>query len=147
MADWTLLVTNAPPAVLAIREALVLARARWQIELLFKLWKRDGQLATSRSAKPWRVLCEVAAKLIALVLQHWVLLVSCWTWPDRSLVRAASTVRDFGIILARDLPHPRRVLATLRLIQQLLATSTRIDKRRAHPSAFQLLDDPSRCYA
>jgi hypothetical protein len=147
LAEWTLLVTNAPPALLSLPEAVVLGRVRWQIELLFKLWKHDGQLATWRSAKPWRVLCEVYAKLIALVLQHWVLLVSCWPWPDRSLVRAAATVRDFGVVLARDLPHPHRILATLRLIQHLLATSTKIDKRRAHPSAFQLLDDPARCYA
>jgi hypothetical protein len=57
LADWTLLVTNLPPERLSVAEALVLARVRWQIELLFKLWKSGGQLATSRSAKPWRVLC------------------------------------------------------------------------------------------
>jgi len=35
--DWTLLVTNVPPDLLSLREALVLIRARWQVELLFKL--------------------------------------------------------------------------------------------------------------
>ncbi len=39
LADWTILVTNVPTQLLSLREALVLARARWQIELLFKLWK------------------------------------------------------------------------------------------------------------
>jgi hypothetical protein len=34
-AAWTILVTNAPPELLSLREALVLARARWQIELPF----------------------------------------------------------------------------------------------------------------
>ena len=70
LAGWTLLVTNAPPEVLAIREALVLARARWQIELLFKLWKDEGHLDEWRSADPTRILCEVSAKLVAMVLQH-----------------------------------------------------------------------------
>ena len=78
LAEWTLLVTNAPPEVLAIREALVLARARWQIELLFKLWKDEGHLDEWRSADPTRILCEVYAKLVAMVLQHWLLLVGCW---------------------------------------------------------------------
>jgi hypothetical protein len=32
-ADWTLLVTSVPAALLAVREALVLARARWQVEI------------------------------------------------------------------------------------------------------------------
>ncbi len=37
-ADWTLLVTNATADLLSLPEALVLVRARWQLELLFKLW-------------------------------------------------------------------------------------------------------------
>src|SRR5207249_4108182 len=32
-ADWTILVTNAPATLLTVAEALVLYRARWQIEL------------------------------------------------------------------------------------------------------------------
>jgi len=147
LADWTLLVTNVPATLLTVREAVVLSRVRWQIELLFKLWKHDGGLGTSRSAKPWRVLCEVYAKLIALVLQHWVLLVCCWRFPDRSLLRAAATVRDYVLLLAQGLPTRSRLVATLRLLHRCLAAGGRVDKRRTHPSAFQLLLDPDRCYA
>jgi hypothetical protein len=147
LADWTLVVTNAPPALLSLAEVQVLARVRWQIELLFKRWKSGGGLATSRSANPDRVLCEIYAKLIALVLQHWVLLVSCWRFADRSLTRAATMVRDYGLALALVLDHPTRLRTTLQCIQRTLATGSRIDKRRAHPSAFQLLVDPDRCYA
>jgi len=146
-AAWTLVVTNAPPALLSLDEAQVLARVRWQIELLFKRWKRSGGLARSRSANPDRVLCEIYAKLIALVLQHWVLLVSCWRFADRSLTRATTLVQDYGLALALVLDYPTRLRSTLHRIQRALATGCRIDKRRAHPSAFQLLEDPSRCYA
>ena len=34
LAAWTVLVTNVPAARLTLREALVLARVRWQIEML-----------------------------------------------------------------------------------------------------------------
>ena len=34
-------------------------RSRWQIEMLFELWKRYGHLDKSRSEKPWRVMCEI----------------------------------------------------------------------------------------
>jgi hypothetical protein len=73
LADWTLLVTNVPASRLSVEEALVLVRARWQIELLFKLWKDQGLLDESRSQKRWRRLCELYAKLLGLVLQHWLL--------------------------------------------------------------------------
>jgi Transposase DDE domain len=39
LADWTILITNVEAEKLSLQEALVMARARWQIELLFKLWK------------------------------------------------------------------------------------------------------------
>jgi len=38
LASWTLLVTNVPGDRWTLREALVLAHVRWQIELLFKLF-------------------------------------------------------------------------------------------------------------
>jgi hypothetical protein len=59
LAAWTLFVTNVPAERLTLREALVLGRMRWQIELLFKLWKSQGHVDESRSTKPWRILCEV----------------------------------------------------------------------------------------
>lgn len=57
--DGTLLVTSVPEERLCIDEALIWYAARWQIELLFKLWKSQAQLAQSRSEKPWRHLCEI----------------------------------------------------------------------------------------
>ena len=35
-----------------------------------------GYVDESRSAKPWRILCEVYAKLFAMLVQHWMFLVS-----------------------------------------------------------------------
>ena len=56
LAGWTIFVTNVPTELLSLREALVIARTRWQIELLFKLWKDHAKLDESRSQKPWRIL-------------------------------------------------------------------------------------------
>ncbi len=142
LADWTVSVTNVPPERLTGDEAWVLGRARWQIEVLFKLWKRDGQLATSRSRQPWRVLCEVSAKLVALVLQHWILLSGCWHQANRSLVQAAQTLRDHARELVRALPDPPRLLDELHGLVRCLDTGCRVTARRTHPSAFQLLHDP-----
>ena len=143
LAGWTVYVTNAPAARMTLAEAFVLGRARWQIELLFKLWKSGGRLDESRSADPWRVLCEVYAKLVALVIQHWLLLVGCWARPDRSLVRAAQTVREHAVCLLRTLGQPARLIEELAAIVACLGTGCRIATRRKHPSAFQLWLDPS----
>lgn len=149
-ADWTIFVTDLPPDRLTLREALVLARARWQIELLFKLWKSHGQLDTSRSRKPYRQLCELFAKLLALLAQHWLFLVSCWRFPDRSLVRAAQVVRQFATALALALAARPALTAVIRRLVAVLASGARIDQRQRRPGSWQLLmaldtahDDPA----
>ena len=143
LAGWTVYVTNVPAARLSLAEGFVLGRARWQIELVFKLWKSGGRLDESRSAAPWRVLCEVYAKLIALVVQHWLLLLGGWDRPDRSLVRAAQTVRAHAVCLLRALDRPARLREEVAAIVACLQAGCRVASRKTHPSAFQLWLDPS----
>jgi len=95
LAAWTVFVTNVPSELLSIKAVLVIARTRWQIELVFKRWKSQGKLDCSRSELPQRVLCEVYAKLVALLIQHWVSLISLWGYPDRSLSKAMDMMYPF----------------------------------------------------
>ena len=144
LADGTILVTNVPQALLTLDEALVLLRARWQVEKLFDLWKTHGHLDRTRSAKPWRVLCEVYAKLLALVVQHWVLLTGSWARPDRSLVTAARTVRRYAFALAAALADPGHLARTLAQVARSLAAGCRVARRRQAPgTAQQLLAAPT----
>jgi hypothetical protein len=139
LADWTLLLTNVPVEKLNAEEAVVVATVRWQMELLFKLWKSEGRLATSRSGQAWRQLCEIYAKLLGLVVQHWLLLIGCWDRPDRSLVKAAQTIQSFALPLALALGHRADLERLLLQLQRCLATVGRINKRQAKPSTFQRL--------
>ena len=139
LCDWTVLVTNVPVALLNVEEALVLGRARWQIELLFKLWKSHGRIDESRSAQPWRILGEVYAKLLAMVVQHWLVLVSCWEYPDRSLTQAARMIRKFAMGLASTFAQFEHLLGTLTTIQRCLRRGGRIGKRRGDPASHQRL--------
>src|SRR5262249_28545279 len=136
VAAWTLLVTNVPASLLSLEEALVLGRARWQIELLFKLWKDQGLLDESRSQKPWRRLCELYAKLLGLVLQHWLLVLTCWHSPDRSLHQAAQTLRRYATTLALALPQVKRVATILHQLPACLRVGCRITKRRKAPTTY-----------
>ena len=141
LADWTVLVTNVPADMLTLQEALVLLRSRWQIELLFKLWKSHGNLATWRSAKPWRILCEVYAKLLAMLLQHWLFLVEFWQFPNRSWIKAARTVRQHALHLASAFGSIVSLEAAIAVINRCLVAGCRMNKRKSDRRTFQLLLD------
>lgn len=139
LAAWSILLTNVPEQLLSYEEAFVLARVRWQIELLFKLWKSQGQLDKWRSAKPLRILCEVYAKLIGQVIQHWACLVGCWAYADRSLVKAAQVVREHAPELASARGRFERIKEVLESIECVLKRTARMNKRSKHPNTYQLL--------
>lgn len=140
-AGWQLLVTNAAPPRLSGHAALVIARSRWQIELLFKRWKTLGKLDESRSANPAWVQAELLAKLIAALLTHWLLVLGAWAQADRSLARADAVIRSHALWVARALPSCRRLRTILAEIVGLLAACARLTKRRS-PNSAQLLANP-----
>lgn len=139
LADWTVLITNVPEAMLSLEEALILAKVRWQIELIFKLWKSHGLVDEWRTRKAARALCEVYAKLLAMLLQQWCFIVGCWAYPDRSLVKAAQVVRDHALELAGARGRREQVAETLESVQRILKRTARMNPRHQRPNTYQLL--------
>ncbi len=140
LLTWTIAITTVPSERLTLAEALVLLRARWQIELLFKLWKSHGQVDSWASQQPWRILCEVYAKLLAMIVLHWVLLISCWQYPNRSVFKAAQTVQHHALALATALTRSLAHLAeSLAVIRQCLTVGGRINSRKTKRNTYQLL--------
>jgi hypothetical protein len=139
LASWTVFVTNVPQARLNVEEALALGRARWQIELLFKLWKSEGQIDEWTSAKPDTILCQIYAKLIAMVVQHWVVLVSSWEHVDRSLVKISQTIRRYAWQLAAAVGHRATVKRIVQELRTIFQKGCRMNKRKKHPNTFQRL--------
>ena len=140
LADWTILLTDVPSKRLRFEEALVLLRERWQMELLYKLWKSDGLLDQWRTSNPWRILCEVYAKLIALLIQHWLIVLFAWHDPQRSLVKLAQVVRDTAWLLMDALAGHRRVSEALELIGRRMRSGCQMNRRRKRPNSAQLLE-------
>ena len=142
LAAWTMFVTNVPLSLLTVGEALVLGRVRWQIELLFKRWKSHGQVDYLPTVQRGRFLCALYGRLLAMVVQHWVLVTTCWDMPDRSLVKAAQVVRLHALILAKALPAVRRLAAALRDLARTVALGCRLNPRKTQPNTVQLLLNP-----
>jgi hypothetical protein len=110
--------------------------------LVFKLWKSHGGLARTRGRRAARVLCEVYAKLVGMVVQHWVLLASCgsalgWSWPQ-----AARRVRRQAVAWGQALGTVAAVEVVLERLQRRLRRRCRLQRRQGHPSTYQLLEDP-----
>jgi hypothetical protein len=141
LAAWTLLLTDVPPSQLTLPEALVLLRERWQIELLFKLWKQYGHLDEWRTSSSWRILCEIYAKLIGLLLQHWLFLLFAWHNPQRSLVKLSQIVRQTAHVLLEALAGHCSLRWAFRVIERRMRSGTQMNTRKKHPNSAQLLND------
>jgi len=139
LAGWTLLVTTVPRFLLSVSEGMVLYRVRWQIELIFKLWKSLFLVDEWRSEKPWRILCEIAAKLLVVIVQHWIFLTTCWRYADKSLFKAAETIKKFAFALARVLSSRGQLCEVLFVIKRCLDSGCRVQKRKSKPATFQRL--------
>jgi hypothetical protein len=68
LLDWNIYITNASVEQLSGEAVRMVYRARWQVELLFKLWKMQGELDRVAGRTTGRVMCEMYAKLIGMVI-------------------------------------------------------------------------------
>ena len=143
LAHWTIILTNVPAWMMSLEQAFVVMKVRWQIELLFKLWKQEALLDEWSSHKPWRILCEVYAKLLAMVIQHWVMLLACEDDPHASWTGVAEIVREQVPTLVHGFRQHLSLSKALRLVIQsvrggcsIVARSTRLSTSRFIQSAF-----------
>jgi hypothetical protein len=138
--DWTILVTNVPEELLTPPEAAVLYRARWQVELLFKRWKSQGLAAALSGSTVVRQMVRVWSRLLAAVLQHWLMVGSIWGDPSRSLDKVWQAVQHFVGRLAVSLDRLAEVERVLADMRATFAKTCRRDKR-SKPGTFELLND------
>lgn len=139
---WTVHVTNAQADKLNASEVIVLYRARWQIELLFKLWKQDGLIDESRCSSDAAKLAEIYAKMIGVLIQHWLLITTVWAYADRSLVKARKEIQRHIVLLIAYLQNRISVEALFEQISRTLSVAARIDRRKKKPNTHQLLENP-----
>lgn len=73
LQDWLLFVTNTAESVLSPEQVAQVYRVRWQIELVFKLWKSFCGLRTVADLRPDRILSELYARLIGIILTYFLI--------------------------------------------------------------------------
>lgn len=141
---WTVFLTSCSEELLSPEEVVVLYRVRWQIELLFKLWKSHNLLADHRSDDPVRQLVELYARMTAIVIQHWLVLTTVWSDPRLSLTKVTRLIRDELSQLIPIVTQLPELIALLTRWRTRLPGLARIDQRKHKPNNPQLLANPTR---
>ena len=96
----------------------------WQIERLFKLWKSYNHLADRQVHAPAaKQLAEVYIKLIAVIVQHGMLLMAVWLDGRRSLWRAAASLAGWVAQWLAAIDDPARLERVLDQQRQSLSKS------------------------
>lgn len=140
--DWTILVTNVPLEKMTPAEAVVLYRARWQVELLFKRWKSQDLVAVLRGSTDVRQMVRVWSRLLAALVQHWLVIATVWGDPTKSLSKVCEAVRPFVSLLVAALDQRANLEQVLENIGAVVAKTCRRN-HRSSPGTFELLNDVS----
>lgn len=143
LAEWTIVLTNVSSSHLSLKEALLLLKVRWQIEILFKLWKEYLSIDEWNSKNPWRILTEIYAKLLIALLFHWTTLFDFWKHPDRSLFKAVKVFQKYITIILFNLNNIHMLASTLQRLSDCYAKSCRISKHANLACTYQMLLTPS----
>jgi hypothetical protein len=140
--NWTILVTNVPIELMTPQEAVILYGARWQIELLFKRWKSLNLVAELSGSTEVRQVIRIWSRLIASIVQHWLLLATTWGNPRKSLTKASQAIREWANLLLSALQSPTLLEAAIATINDILEKTGQRDKR-SDVGTFELLNDSS----
>ena len=142
LTEWTLVITNVPASMLTFKEAFTLLKIRWQIELLFKLWKSHISIDQWTSQNPWRVLAEIYTKILIAVLFHWTMLADFWSFPDRSMVKAYKIFQHYSFSILSALEDKNSLMKILNNLSAVYIKSCRISKHPNYACTFQVLLNP-----
>jgi hypothetical protein len=138
---WALFITNVPADWLEAEQLLLVYRVRWQAELIFKLWKSQAKLKHIGNWKPARVLCQLYARLLGVVVFHW--LVAPWRFCPRaelSLPKAFRVLQRYALRLLDAIAAAWRSVPDLlqRMTDDFLRFAPK-NARQKSPSTYQLL--------
>jgi len=140
LLDWAIFITNVPVTWLSVEQILTVYTLRWQIELLFKLWKSRAHLDQIGPYRAERVFCQFYARLIALVLFHWLVAPTHIRYKELSLPKAFALLQHHIDRLIQAVGNQWRGLS--KIWARIEADFQRLgmkDKRKNSPSTYQLL--------
>jgi hypothetical protein len=139
--EWLFFITNAPDVVLRVDQVAEVYRVRWQIELVFKVWKSEMHLSSLGTWRIERVLAQFYARLLALLIFHRLLEDYPQTHTaELSLIQAYQLLRTNATRLIRIVKQS--FWGIVRFLSDFAADLRRFalkTKRRKNPSTLARL--------
>ncbi len=133
--------TNVPAAWLSPEQVALIYRVRWQIELVFKLWKSQAKMKLIGHWRIERVLCQFYARLLGVILFQWLTAAHRFlATGELSLPKAFDILRRHTTrLLAAMIDHWHDVPVVLEKIIRDFQRFALKNKRRKSLSTYQLL--------
>jgi hypothetical protein len=143
LCAWLVYATNVPAETLSVKEVWVVYRCRWQVELLFKRAKQLAGWGFSWGRKGARILVELYAKLLGLVVLHWGTLLGGGPLSGLSSWKRVQTMQDIAQRLQDSLAlGPEAVAKVLANLAKRLSRIRPQAKSTKKPGTRQLLLQP-----
>ena len=137
---WSIYITNVPATMLSGQQVALVYTLRWQVELLFKLWKSEGRLDRVAGFRQERVLCELYAKLIGMIVFHFLTGSVRWRERELSPTKAFQTLRRHVLELGQALRSPPALQHVLTKLTRRWQRFGLKDKRRTRLSTCRLIE-------
>ena len=142
LAGWNLYITNIEEHQLTPKQIGAIYRIRWQIELMFKCFKSLGKLHVSRSQKPYRILSEIYAKLIAILIENAVMLGAGYRHIQQSFMKTAKHIAGYARLLTLSFRRSKTALReTLKTIKRSFENGGDFQKTTGKNTTFHKLKE------
>ena len=101
-ASLNLLMTNSAESILTIENAWKIYKLRWQIELIFKIWKSICKIDKVKKVKEERLECYIYSKLI-MIISGWKVVWQVASWLHEREQKALSFYKAYKTLIREKL--------------------------------------------
>jgi hypothetical protein len=141
---WSVFLTNVPTHMLSTPQVVTFYRIRWQIELIFKLWKSYCGLEHILASRKERVLTEFYAKLLVIVLTIFIfgpLRIPDDSYSNREIssIQVRLILANFAHDIAAKLSDLTSLQRTIHILYNQITRFGLKQRRRTKPNLCALL--------
>lgn len=142
LAGYNLYITNIEPHRFTPKQICVIMGIRWQIELIFKCFKSLSKIHVSRSQKPYRILSEIYAKLIAVLMQQAIMIGAGYRPIQQSFIKTAKHIAGYARGLTLSFHHSKNALhKTLKAIKRTFENGGAFQRSTGKNTTFRKLQE------
>lgn len=142
---FNLLITNIDKSVVSLKDIYKLYQVRWQIELLFKVWKCTYGINRVHKMNKYRLRCLLYAKLILLLVNGMIInqINALIYQPTKRILSVAKCHTTLFIHIAETISNlcnkTNKGLLFFKSIAQMLSRNHDLEKRKNRQSIIDII--------